>query len=78
MNAERVIYTPFYFLLAVVVVGLVLGSVTGISIIGQFAITLFAVTAAMFVCFLCVVAAGCIFHDVAKMWKDDPDQYGGF
>ena len=78
MNAERVIYTPFYFLLAVVVVCLIVGAATGVVIISKFAVTLFAVVFAMFVGFLFVVACGCIFHDISKSWKDDPEQHGGF
>ena len=71
MNVERVIFVPFYFLLALVVVSLLVGVVTGVAIIKSFALTLFAVTAVMFVFFLFVVAAGCIWHDMAKMWSDN-------
>lgn len=78
MNSERVIYAPLYFLLAVVVASLIIGAATGVVIISKFAVTLFAVVVAMFVCFLCVVAAGCIFYDMSKLWKDDPEQHGGF
>ncbi len=74
MNSERVIYVPLYFLFAVVVACLVVGAVTGVAIISKFAVALFFVVVAMFVCFVAVVAVGCIWYEMSDVWKDDPEK----